>query len=125
MASSIRVMVVDDTEHVRGMLRSMLELDGFDVVGEAGSGADAIAQVDDADPDVVVMDYKMPDLDGIETTRRILARRPEQVVILYTAFLDDDLRAAAADAGVTLCLGKMSGVASLELEIRRQCEALF
>lgn len=118
-------MVIDDTSHVRTMLRTMLELDGFDVVAEAGSGSDALDQLDGVEPDVVVVDYKMPQIDGIETTRMIRERRPDQIVILYTAFLDDELERRAADAGVTVSLGKVSGLASLELEIRRHCEKLF
>lgn len=124
MDETIKVMVVDDTQHVRGMLRSMLELDGFDVVAEADGGPSAIEQIDLCDPDVVVVDYKMPELDGIETTRRIRAMRPDQVVIMYTAFLDEALEAKANDAGVAVCLGKVSGLGSLELEIRRHCEKL-
>lgn len=125
MADPIRVMVVDDTIHVRTMLRTMLELDGFEVVAEAGSGPEAIDQLTDSAPDVVVVDYKMPKVDGIETTRMIRELQPDQIVILYTAFLDDDLERRAADAGVTVSLGKVSGLASLELEIRRHCEKLF
>lgn len=56
MNAAVRVMVVDDTEHVRRMLRSMLELDGFHVVAEAAGGREAIEAVDGADPDVVVID---------------------------------------------------------------------
>ena len=118
-------MVIDDTSHVRTMLRTMLELDGFEVVAEASSGPEAIDQLDGADPDVVVVDYKMPEVDGIETTRMIRELRPDQIVILYTAFLDDELERRAAEAGVTVSLGKVSGLASLELEIRRHCEKMF
>jgi DNA-binding NarL/FixJ family response regulator len=125
MADPIRVMVIDDTSHVRTMLRTMLELDGFEVVAEASSGPEAIDQLDGADPDVVVVDFKMPQVDGIETTRMIRELRPDQIVILYTAFLDDELERRAAEAGVTVSLGKVSGLASLELEIRRHCEKLF
>lgn len=125
MADEIRVMVVDDTSHVRTMLRTMLELDGFNVVGEAASGPDAMEVLADVEADVVVVDYKMPKVDGIETTRMIRERNPDQVVILYTAFLDDDLEARAKEAGVTVALGKVSGLSTLELEIRRQCEKLF
>lgn len=70
-----KVLVVDDTDHVRNMLVDMLELDGFTVVGQAASGADAVAMVDDANPDVIVMDYKMPGMDGLSAARAIRARR--------------------------------------------------
>ena len=119
--SPIRVMVVDDTDHVRRMLTTMLTVDGFDVVHQAASGADAIEHVDQADPHVVVIDYKMPIMDGLTAARRLRARRPDQVVVLYTAYVDDALQRAADDAGVALCIDKMEGLSSLEREISRLC----
>lgn len=125
MTRPIRVMVVDDTDHVRRMLISMLELDGFDVVGDAVGGKEAVDTVMAADPDVVVVDYKMPGVDGLTTAREIRALRPDQVMILYTAYVDDELERQAADAGIALCLGKVEGLASLEQEISRLCSSLF
>ena len=122
---SVKVMVVDDTDHVRRMLRNMLELDGFEVVAEAGNGADAVAAVDEADPDVVVVDYKMPEVDGLETARRIREARPDQVMILYTAFVDPELEQKAREVGVSVVLGKVEGLESLEREITRLCGTLF
>ena len=121
----IRVMVVDDTDHVRRMLTSMLSLDGFVVVGEASGGSQAVAGVDEADPDVVVIDYKMPGMDGLDTARNIRAGRPDQVMILYTAYVDEDLQRQAEEAGIALCLGKVEGLDSLEREISRLCSSLF
>ena len=123
--SPIRVLVVDDTEHVRRMLRSMLELDGFEVVGEAGSGPDAVDLIAGTPADVVVIDYKMPDVDGLETAARIRAIRPTQVMIMYTAFVDADLERRARDVGVSVVLGKIEGLESLEREISRLCGTLF
>jgi len=122
---TIRVMVVDDTDHVRRMLTSMLSLDGYAVVGDASSGAEAVAAVVEADPDIVVIDYKMPGMDGLATARGIRERRPDQVMILYTAYIDDALERAAVDAGISLCIGKVDGLASLEREINRLCASLF
>jgi CheY-like chemotaxis protein len=112
-------MVVDDTDHVRTMLAEMLELDGFEVVLRAANGDEAVAGIDAADPDVVVMDLKMPGIDGLETTRRIKAARPTQPVILYTAYLDPVIEAQAKEVGVTLCLGKIDGLPELERQISR------
>lgn len=67
----------------------------------------------------------MPDLDGLDTARHIRERRPDQVLILYTAFLDDELRRAAEEVGVTVCLGKVEGLGSLEREISRLCGSVF
>ncbi|MEA2827853.1 MAG: two-component system, response regulator PdtaR [Actinomycetota bacterium] len=125
MTRPIRVMVVDDTDHVRRMLTSMLSLDGFEVVGNAADGPQAIENVEEADPDVVVVDYKMPGMDGLATARGIRAARPDQVMILYTAYIDEKLEKAAADAGISLCIGKVEGLASLEREISRLCASLF
>jgi response regulator NasT len=123
--SPIRVLIVDDTEHVRRMLRNMLELDGFEVVGEAGNGADAVSLVGDAAADVVVIDYKMPEMDGLETAARIRTVRPTQVMILYTAFIDADLERKAREVGVSVVLGKVEGLESLEREITKLCGTLF
>lgn len=125
MTRPIRVMVVDDTAHVLRMLSAMLSLDGFDVVGEAAGGPAAIESIEDADPDVVVMDYRMPLMDGLTAARRIRERRPGQIVVLYTAFIDEEIERRASDVGVSLCVGKVDGLASLEREISRLCAALF
>lgn len=120
----IRVMVVDDTDHVRRMLMSMLALDGFEVVADARGGPEALDGIGAADPDVVVIDYKMPGMDGLSTAREIRARRPDQVMILYTAYVDDEIERQAAEAGISVCLGKVEGLASLEREISRLCASL-
>lgn len=116
---TVRVLVVDDTHHVRRMLVEMLTLDGFQVVGQATDGADAVHQANDLDPQVIVMDLRMPGVDGIEATRRIKATRPDQVVILYTAYLDPVIEEQARQAGVTVCLGKIEGLQELERELSR------
>ena len=125
MPPPIRVLVVDDTTRVRNMLTSMLALDGFEVVGSSGSGREAIAMIETLDPDVVIIDYKMPGMDGLETARRVREARPAQIMIMYSAFIDPQLEAAAAEAGVAVCLAKVEGLASLEHEISRLCTTLL
>lgn len=121
---SVKVLVVDDTDHVRNMLVDMLELDGFDVVGQAASGDEAVKVVDGADPDVIVMDYKMPGMDGLTAARAIREQRTEQAIILYTAYLDPQIEAEAKDAGVALCIGKVEGLNQLERHITELCRDL-
>lgn len=118
-AGDIKVLVVDDTEHVRAVVADMLRLDGFQVVGGAHGVEHALGLAAATDPHVVVMDLKMPDVDGIEGTRRLRTARPDQLVILYTAYLDAEVVQRATDAGVALCLSKVDGLPRLEHEIVR------
>ena len=118
---SLKVLVVDDTEHVRDMLVHMLELDGFDVVGEAASGEEAISLAQSSDPNVIVMDYVMPDLDGLTAAKAIKQERPTQPIILYTAYLDANVESQARDAGVALVVGKVEGLNQLERNINELC----
>jgi CheY-like chemotaxis protein len=117
----VSVVVVDDTEHVRKMLVDMLELDGFDVVGQAASGHEVVTVAETTQPDVIVMDYKMPGMDGLSAARAVRDARPEQAIILYTAYLDSKLEAEARAAGVALCIGKVEGINQLERHITELC----
>ena len=114
-----RVFVIDDTPELRRMLEQMLTVDDLEVVGSAENGAEALKKIEEANPDVVVIDYKMPGLDGLMTARLILEERPRQAIILYTAYLDDILEQKAARAGIALCVGKVEGILTLERDIRR------
>jgi CheY-like chemotaxis protein len=115
------VLVVDDTDHVREMLTDMLSLDGFEVAGAVSGGEQAIAFVAKSPPDIVIMDFKMPAMDGITATERIRAIAPTLPVILYSAYVDDEMQARAARAGVSACIGKVEGLSMLEREISALC----
>jgi DNA-binding NarL/FixJ family response regulator len=96
----IRVVVVEDHAVVRsGLLQLLDKVDQVDVVGSAAGGEQAVAIVAAARPDVVLMDLEMPDIDGIEATRRIRAAQPDVNVVLLTAFSDRERILAAIDAG--------------------------
>jgi two-component system response regulator DesR len=104
----IRTMIVDDQQDIRVLLRMMIEVAEGDVhvSCEAASGREAVAMIECCDPEVVVLDEMMPDMNGVETASAILARRPAQQMILCTAFLDADLEARARAAGFQAVLHK-------------------
>src|SRR3954466_4242806 len=95
----MRILVAED-ETILGLdLRALLERAGFDVCAEARDGLEAVELARSAEPDLAVMDVKMPGLDGIEAARRILDERPIPIVML-TAYGQDELVARAVEAGV-------------------------
>ncbi|MFO7251305.1 MAG: response regulator transcription factor [Actinomycetes bacterium] len=102
MDEPIRVLLVDDHPVVRMGLRGMLEHDpGIVIVGEAGSGDEAVALARALAPDVILMDLRMPNGDGVSATRRILAERPEAKVVVLTTYETDQDIVPAVEAGAT------------------------
>ena len=98
----IRVLIVDDDALMRAGLRGVLSSDGaIEVVGEAGDGRDAVHRARRETPDVVLMDVRMPDLDGIAATERILAAAPGVRVMILTTFEQDDYIFGALRAGAS------------------------
>jgi len=100
MPGKVNVLVVDDHPMVRDGMRGMLSSDrAFEVVGEAANGADALAAVDKLHPDVVLMDIRMPDMDGLQATQQIKAAHPDVSVIMVTMYDDPDYLMEAISAG--------------------------
>ena len=95
----MRILVAEDETIIRLDLRALLERAGFEVCAEARDGEEAVALARSEQPDVAVLDVKMPKLDGIEAARRILDERPIPIVML-TAYGQEELVARAAEAGV-------------------------
>jgi DNA-binding NarL/FixJ family response regulator len=114
---SVRLLIVDDTDHVRGMLVDILRFHGFEIVGSTGDGDQAVNLAASAEPDVVVMDLRLHGTDGLEVARRIREQRTQQQVIVFSAYVDDDVEARAREAGVAVCIPKASGVEALAREI--------
>jgi DNA-binding NarL/FixJ family response regulator len=95
-----RVLVVDDHVVFRYGMRAMLaNARGFEVVGEAASGEEAVEKAVEAHPDIVLMDVQMPGMNGIEATRRIMQANPRVSVVVVTMFGDDDSVFSAMRAG--------------------------
>ena len=106
------MLIVDDELDMRMLVRLVIEManDGLTIVGEAADGAEAIEVWRDLDgppvPDVVILDNRMPGLSGMEVAQRLLAERPGQIIVLYSAYLDAEVRAQAAELGITTCVSK-------------------
>jgi DNA-binding NarL/FixJ family response regulator len=96
-----RVLIVDDQELVRVGFAMILERAGLDVVGQAADGVEAVRLAVETRPDVVLMDVRMPKLDGIEATRRLLAQSPETRVLMLTTFDLDEYVYAAVKVGAS------------------------
>jgi len=106
----VRVLLVDDDDLMRAGLRAVLSSDSrVEVVGEAGSGRVAVERVRTLRPDLVLMDVRMPDLDGIAATREVTSASPEVKVVILTTFEQDDYIFGALNAGASGFLLKRSG----------------
>lgn len=115
----IRVLIADDHGVVREGLRAYLELEpDITVVGEARDGAEAVRQCLELNPDVVLMDLVMPQVDGVEATGQIKQHRPSTHVIILTSFLDDERVVPAIRAGATSYLLKDVAATDLARAIR-------
>jgi two-component system, NarL family, response regulator LiaR len=127
-ADAIRVLIVDDHAVVREGLRTFLELqDGIEVVGEAGDGEQAVARATELEPDVILMELVMPQLDGISAMRELRRRASTSRVIVLTSFLDDERLMPALQAGAAGYLLKDVEPAELARAVRSACadEALI
>jgi two-component system, response regulator PdtaR len=131
---AVRVVIAEDEAIIRLDLKETLEEEGYEVVGETGRGDEAVALVREHEPDIAILDIKMPGLDGLSATREIAGERRAAVLIL-TAFSQRDLIEQARDAGalaylvkpfqrselipaVEVALGRFKEMQALEAEVR-------
>jgi DNA-binding NarL/FixJ family response regulator len=113
-----RVLLVDDSISIRTEMRLMLEDAGLEVVGEGSHGAEGVMLARELRPDVVVMDVRMPILDGIAATGYITRELPGTRVLVFSAFDDQELADAAQAAGATGFLTKGSSPAAIADAVR-------
>ncbi|MFV0136229.1 response regulator [Streptomyces sp. HMX87] len=119
----IRILVVDDQQLVRMGLRMLFEqAQDIEIQGEADNGAEAVRLAERLTPDVVLMDLRMPGMDGITATRRILAARPATRVVALTTFDDDDHLYPVLAAGACGFLVKDTPPAELLAAVRRAAD---
>lgn len=120
MSEPIRVFITDDHAIVRNGIRAVLATEpDFRVVGEAENGRQAVERVPEAEPDVILMDLVMPEMDGIEAIGRITAEDPSARILVLTSFAADDKVFPAIKAGAMGYLLKESGAEELVAAIRR------
>ena len=104
----MKTLIVDDEEDMRVLMRSIIQIAnrGLEVAGEASDGAEALEQWRALQPDVVVLDQRMPGMTGLEVAKAILAEAPESKLVLVTAFLSPAVRAEAERLGMHAVLSK-------------------
>jgi len=103
----VRVLIVDDQEPFRLAARMVVDVtEGFDVVGEAETGEDAVTMAADLAPDLVLMDVNLPGIDGLEATRRILAADGAPVVLLLSTYEEEEYAPRAAECGAAAYIPK-------------------
>ena len=119
----VRVLVVDDHADVRFLVRAILEDAAPAVVfaGEASGAEEALDALGALEPDVVVLDARMPRVDGFEAAAMLLARRPDLPILLCSAIVDDAVRSRADAAGIAACLSKdhFEAIPRVALELAR------
>ena len=103
----VPVLIVDDQAFFRSAARAVLAvMPGFAAVGEAWSGEEAVARVEELSPELVLMDIHLPGISGIEATRRIRAAHPDTAVMLLSTYKAEDLPADARECGAIAYLNK-------------------
>lgn len=124
MATPCRAFIIDDDEDMVFLVAAAIEFanHGLEVAGTASSGDEALARLPEARPDVIVLDFRMPDRNGLEVAADILERDPEQNIVLFSAYVNDDVIAAAERVGIRECVLKdqFRGLPDI---LRRYCPA--
>ncbi len=115
----IKVLFVDDHEMVRiGVSAYLSAQSDIDVIGEADNGLKAVELAMELRPDIILMDLVMPEMDGIEATKRIIEKWPEAKIIIVTSFLDDEKVYPALEAGATSYMLKTSKASEIARAVR-------
>jgi DNA-binding NarL/FixJ family response regulator len=121
----VRIVLVEDNEVFRDALELLLGMrDDVAVVASVADGSAAISAALEHRPDVVIMDYRLPGIDGIQATEQVLAALPDVAVVALTASADDAEREALVDAGAVACLTKDQELEEIVAAIRNAAAAV-
>jgi two-component system, response regulator PdtaR len=117
--AGLKVLIVDDASSMRGLLRGLLAEQGYDIVGQLASGGEVLRMVVQAAPDIVCLDYHLPDIDGLELLRQIKSAHPAVSVVLITGNTDEGLEEIAAEAGASGFINKPFSPAKVLQDLRQ------
>ena len=106
------ILIVDDQKGVRRLLEELFKMEGWNVY-TASDGIEAVSQVKASSPDIVLMDMKMPNMNGLESSSQILALCPDMRIIMMTAYGEMDVVKKALEVGVRRCITKPFDILSL------------
>lgn len=111
------ILIVDDQKGVRRLLEELFKKSDW-VVHTAADGLDAVAKLESISPHIILMDMKMPNMNGLEASQKILENRPELVIIMMTAYGEMDVIKKALDVGVKRCITKPFDIMSLRQAVQ-------
>lgn len=100
------MLIADDDADIRALIAHVLRTAEIGVVAEASNADDTIARWREYRPDVIVLDHRMPPASGLDVAERVLSEDPTQVIFLFTAFIDGEIRTRAEDVGIAECISK-------------------
>jgi DNA-binding NarL/FixJ family response regulator len=109
-----KILIADDRQLMRTALKTAFAMrPKWEICGEATDGREVVTKVSELQPDLIIMDFKMPLIDGIEAAREISATAPSIPIIMYTLYRNDELDAAAKQVGVRSVVSKQDGLLNL------------
>jgi two-component system, chemotaxis family, chemotaxis protein CheY len=112
-AMAKRILIVDDNPAIRRIVRFFLEKHGLEICGEAGDGLEALDQAPRLKPDIVLLDFSMPRMNGLDAARKLKFQSPERPIVMLTLHKDDYMTEQAHAAGVDAVVAKSDSLTSL------------
>lgn len=121
MSNSLRLAIVDDEKHIRLMLKTAMRANGFEIVGEGGSGQEAVELFQTTHPDVMLLDINMPGMTGEEALAEIMEKHPDAVVIMLTSLAEQAGIMQAIELGAAHYIRKDTPLEEIYRIVRETC----